>query len=652
MRIFLIIFLYVFIAVDCFAQNVDNTLTGELNQLHEDLKMATIDTTRINIWNDLGDYYKFSRADSAIYYTIKALKLAKSISFNYGELRALQLLNISYQTLGNYSKSLRISLEGLRVYDALKNPQEKRIIWHKGAYQLSLGSNYFYLGEYKTSLTHYIKAINVFEIIEDPRFISIINSNIGRSYRKLNHLDSALYFCHKALSLGDSIKVNWVLERNYRELGRTHRDLNNLDSSLYYYRKAIGFDFETISKLSRSIEFLEIAKLLNTLNKIDSSIYFAEESMRIAVEYNLYSSIIDASLYLSNFYHESDPYRSLDYSKKALAYKDSISNLSNLTSFVDFVDFDEQQRQYEVEASREASQSRIRMNAFLGSIFTLVVIVFFLFRNNRTKQRAKREIEKSYEQLKSTQTQLIQSEKMASLGELTAGIAHEIQNPLNFVNNFSEVSEELVTELKVELEKGDLEEAKAISEDVKENLKKINHHGQRASGIVKGMLQHSRTSTGDKELTDINALADEYLRLAYHGLRAKDKSFNADFKTELDESIPKINVVPQDIGRVLLNLINNAFQAVREVEKPKVTVTTKQVDNKLVVTVSDNGPGIADDIKDKIFQPFFTTKAAGEGTGLGLSLSYDIITKGHGGKLSVATKEGEGSMFTINLPAS
>ena len=266
-------------------------------------------------------------------------------------------------------------------------------------------------------------------------------------------------------------------------------------------------------------------------------------------------------------------------------------------------------------------------------------------------------LHKSLEDLKSTQSQLIQSEKMASLGELTAGIAHEIQNPLNFVNNFSEVSAELVEEMEEELEKGDIEEAKAIGGDLKENLSKINHHGHRASDIVKGMLQHSRTSSGEKELTDINILADEYLRLAYHGLRAKDKSFNADFKLELDPALPKADVIPQDIGRVLLNLINNAFFAVNQKlkeksndYKPLVIVSTKKLDKNIEISVQDNGPGIPDDIKDKIFQPFFTTKPTGEGTGLGLSLSYDIITKGHGGVLEIASKTEKGTIFKIELP--
>ena len=239
----------------------------------------------------------------------------------------------------------------------------------------------------------------------------------------------------------------------------------------------------------------------------------------------------------------------------------------------------------------------------------------------RTKDRElaqAREIEKAYTELKSTQTQLIHSEKMASLGELTAGIAHEIQNPLNFVNNFSEVNKDLVDELEEEIEKGDKDEIKAILNDIRDNEGKVMHHGKRAEGIVKSMLQHSRTGSGEKELTDINALCDEYLRLAYHGLRAKDQSFNADFKTELDESLPKISVVPQDIGRVLLNLINNAFQVVKGVENPLVTVQTLKTDGGMEIKVTDNGPGIPDDIKDKIFQPFFTTKPTGEGTGLGV----------------------------------
>jgi len=268
------------------------------------------------------------------------------------------------------------------------------------------------------------------------------------------------------------------------------------------------------------------------------------------------------------------------------------------------------------------------------------------------------EIRTTLDHLKSTQTQLIQSEKMASLGELTAGIAHEIQNPLNFVNNFSEINTELVGEMKQEIEKGDLEEIKAIALDIEENSKKINMHGKRADAIVKGMLQHSKTGSAVKEPTNINALADEYFRLSYHGLRSKDKNFNAELVTHFDQKLPKINVIPQDIGRVLLNLFNNAFYAVNQKQKTagvdykaEVSVSTSKENGQVTIKVKDNGTGMPDSIKEKIMQPFFTTKPTGEGTGLGLSLTYDMVVKGHGGSITVESKEGKGSEFMIKLPA-
>ena len=277
------------------------------------------------------------------------------------------------------------------------------------------------------------------------------------------------------------------------------------------------------------------------------------------------------------------------------------------------------------------------------------------------KQKEEIEIQKknadeALVELKAAQAQLIQNEKMASLGELTAGIAHEIKNPLNFVNNFSEVNTELIDEMQHEIDKGNLKDVKAIATNIKDNQQKITYHGKRADDIVKSMLQHSRSSTGVKEPTDINALADEYLRLAYHGLRAKDKTFDATTKTDFDESIGSINIIPQDIGRVILNLITNAFYAVAEKKKqktenyePTVSVSTKKLNGKIEIRVADNGNGVPHKVLDKIFQPFFTTKPTGQGTGLGLSLSYDIV-KAHGGELKVETKEGEGSEFIIQLP--
>ncbi|MEP7374742.1 MAG: ATP-binding protein, partial [Chitinophagaceae bacterium] len=309
-------------------------------------------------------------------------------------------------------------------------------------------------------------------------------------------------------------------------------------------------------------------------------------------------------------------------------------------------------------------KSKIRTYSMIAGLVILSLIGLILYRNNKKEKKAKIVLEKTLKELKSTQAQLIQSEKMASLGELTAGIAHEIQNPLNFVNNFSEVNKELLAEMNEEIEKGNLNEVKAIAKDVIDNEEKIIHHGKRADAIVKGMLQHSRSSTAVKEPTDINKLADEYLRLAYHGLRAKDKSFNATIKTDFDETIGKINIIPQDIGRAVLNLITNAFYAVGEKNvsavsagqpyEPTIAVSTKRMDDRsgnyrIEISVGDNGNGISQKVLDKIFQPFFTTKPTGQGTGLGLSLSYDII-KAHGGEIKVETKEGKGTSFIIQLP--
>jgi two-component system, NtrC family, sensor kinase len=319
--------------------------------------------------------------------------------------------------------------------------------------------------------------------------------------------------------------------------------------------------------------------------------------------------------------------------------------------------FDEQMRQQAILDRQDQYRNRVKMYGLVAVVAVFLVLAIILWRNNRHKQKANEQIQKTLAELKTTQTQLIQSEKMASLGELTAGIAHEIQNPLNFVNNFSDVNRELLAEMKEEIDKGDLEEVKAIANDLIQNEEKINHHGKRADAIVKGMLQHSQSGSANQEPTNINALADEYLRLSYHGIRAKDKSFNAEMITHFDAALPKVNAIPQDIGRVLLNLYNNAFYAVNQKQKtagadykPEVSVSTSVENGQVIIKVKDNGTGIPDAIKEKIMQPFFTTKPTGEGTGLGLSLTYDMVVKGHAGGIDVSSVEGEGSEFIVKLP--
>ncbi|MFY0686488.1 MAG: histidine kinase [Cyclobacteriaceae bacterium] len=414
---------------------------------------------------------------------------------------------------------------------------------------------------------------------------------------------------------------------------------------------------------------------LKHLNQYDSAKIYLKKARILFAELNIPNGLIDANYQLSNIFKASDMDSAFYYLSEAYAYKDSLTNVQK-QSLVRNLNLDAEMELQEMEKERLLTANRYRIIGSAGFVTVVIVIAILLFRNNRQKHRANLALESALNDLKSTQTQLIHSEKMASLGELTAGIAHEIQNPLNFVNNFSEVNKELAEEIKEELDKGDIDEAKSIANDLIENEDKVTHHGKRAEGIVRSMLQHSRTGSGEKEPTDINALCDEYLRLAYHGFRAKDKSFNSEFKLELDESLPKISVVPQDIGRVLLNLINNAFQAVSEnpshpepVEGDEGTMTSRESDSKplvtiatrtippseggqrgVLITITDNGPGIPEHVRDKIFQPFFTTKATGEGTGLGLSMCYDIVTKGHGGTIEVDNTNPVGTIFSINIP--
>ena len=416
----------------------------------------------------------------------------------------------------------------------------------------------------------------------------------------------------------------FTLSRLCAKLCRHFINTRNKDSALYYSLKDIG-----ILKISGTVAGME----LNFGN--------GYEMFTVYLSYKL-----------NNQFDSAFKYQGL-----ALVTKDSLAKvrMKNLAEFQKLT-YGEQIRLQNLEKEKVIYQNKVKTYFMLAGIGVLLLLAIIFYVNNRQKNKTNKKIEKAYNDLKSTQQQLIHSEKMASLGELTAGIAHEIQNPLNFVNNFSEVNKELIDEANEEISNNNYDEIKIILNDIKDNSEKINHHGKRADAIVKGMLQHSQSSIRAKEPTDINKLADEYLRLAYHGLRAKDNAFNATMKTDFDISISILNIIPQDIGRVLLNLYNNAFYAVSEKAKqqpenyePAITVTTKKTNNKVEISIRDNGNGIPQKIFDKIFQPFFTTKPTGKGTGLGLSLSYDII-KAHGGEIKVNTKEHEFTEFAINLP--
>jgi signal transduction histidine kinase len=645
--------------------------TNSVDSLQQALETAITDSAAFKITMELTYFYEELNIDSALYYSDKALWIAKKNNEAYAEASALNDKGYQFLILGKYRESLKCLQQ---AYGLLENSIHEKNNWNTNRL-LTLSTNHHMFGllmsntgNTEQEIFHYKEAGKIAEKIDAPLRSHFANSNLGDTYYKLGMLDSALFFAKKAEAIKLPPSGNKYAGWNLFLLGRIYYKMGVKDLAKHYYFKGI-----VISKTFKNPYILadiynELTKIYLSENIKDSALYYAVQTSRnlnvLGYGGNVRNNIGTAyeNLYLS--YQSNNQYDSaFKYQSLALVAKDSLyeTRIKSLTDFQNLT-FNEQLRLQKVEQEKVLYQNKIRIYASLVGLGIILIIALMLYRNNRAKQKSNIVLGKTLHDLKATQSQLIQSEKMASLGELTAGIAHEIQNPLNFVNNFSEVNTELIDELKAERSKVKAERDETLEEeliaDLAQNTEKIHHHGQRASGIVKGMLEHSRTGDGKKELTDINALADEYLRLAYHGLRAKDKSFNADFKTNFDATLPKLNVIPQDIGRVLLNLINNAFYAVDKKAKsgvadykPEVVISTKIMDDKIEISVKDNGPGIPDNIKDKIFQPFFTTKPTGQGTGLGLSLSYDIV-KAHGGELSVVTKNGEGSEFTIKLPVS
>jgi signal transduction histidine kinase len=494
---------------------------------------------------------------------------------------------------------------------------------------------------------------------------------------KLGKYDEALKYLALAEDLAQKNGEPYFIAKCNDARGQVLMGEKKFAEAIPYFSKAALIFKDQNNQWSESYQYGYIAGCNFELGNLDECIRYGNMGLNIGKQNKYIPVILMASKVLSEGYARlGNNQKSYEYLKVYSDTKDHLlqNDIDNRLTDLETQSL-VQEAQREKEKLEEETYIKEKENVqqrywLIGIACCLMIVLFaawFLHKSNRDKKVAnkllneqKTQIEEAMIHLKATQSQLIQSEKMASLGELTAGIAHEIQNPLNFVNNFSEVSVELIGELKSEKAKPKSERDDKLEEellnDITQNLEKINHHGKRADGIVKGMLQHSRSSSGQKEPTDINALADEYLRLAYHGIRAKDKSFNATLKTDFDQSIGTINIIPQDIGRVILNLITNAFYVVDEKKKqgmpgyePTVSVSTKKVADKVLISVTDNGNGIPDTIKDKIFQPFFTTKPTGQGTGLGLSLSYDIV-KAHGGELKVETKEGEGTVFILELP--
>jgi len=673
-----------------------DTVVAWRDQLFTDKKFALIqqqsDTSRVGILAGIAANYafyaEFYNSDSALFYAQEALKLQQKIvtsdqyklwakSNQYaGQLFGIREITASLlHALGNYPKALEIRFENLKLAEKI---EDKFLM---SAAEGNLTNDYFSMKDYQHALMYgrLMDSISSTQGLNEQRFRQMkwqAYNIIATAFYNLQAADSALHYAKMMYAIGANLnEIGFNLVGNLL-LADIYRLQGNIDSARRNYRRAIPemAKYNDVVGLGKACEGM--SRLFQKEDQLDSALFYARHSLdyfqndkKLVSSWGESSDIYLAQIspLLADLYKAQGKTDSAyKYLRLSVTLKDSIYNTDKIRQFQTLTFNEASRREQLDQQNREAQvqfETKIKIYSLITGLIAIMILALIFYRNNKQKQKAnvllqsqKQEIETTLVELKNTQKQLIQAEKMASLGELTAGIAHEIQNPLNFVNNFSEVNKELLTELNQEMANGNYEDARAIAKDVTENEEKINHHGRRADAIVKGMLQHSRSSTGQKEMTDINALADEYLRLAYHGVRAKEKEFNATILTDLDKSIEPINIIPQEMGRVLLNLYNNACYAVNERKKtdgpgysPTVSLRTKKSENKVLIFISDNGRGISQNILDKIFQPFFTTKPTGQGTGLGLNLSYDII-KAHGGEIKVDTKESEGTTFVIQLP--
>jgi two-component system NtrC family sensor kinase len=659
----LFVFLLAVLSLKAVAQNNDDSIKHVLpttKDPKQKIKLLTI----------LSDDYSETNVDSSLRYTNALYALALKTKDRSAEAYAIGNLSFYYLHVGNLVRCMKLSFVSLQIFESIKDSVNIANSYN------GIGHIYRAEKDWKNAYKYYRMERSLAVKINDHRDDAFGSLNLSYLFLKDHRLDSAMYYAKRVLELHDKYHIDFPRALTTTLIADVYDAKGDHITAMKMYRESMAYAAKINDPSLYQIQ-VEYAGLLYKAHQVDSALMYANKVLVNSADIILGER---SHLYeiLSNIYKDKGEYKAaFDYQAKATTLRDSLLNTEQTQETANLLS-NEQQHQVDLKNAalgyQEKMNTRVRMYAIIGVAVVLLMIGIILWRNNRRQKQTnhllseqKEEISaqrdnlgKTLDELKITQTQLIQSEKMASLGELTAGIAHEIQNPLNFVNNFSEVSVELLTELKEEAKAGNTDDVIAIADDLTKNLEKINHHGKRADSIVKGMLEHSRVGTGEKQLTNINTIADEFLKLSYHGLRAKDKNFNAELITNFDENLPNVNIAAQDIGRVLLNLFNNAFYAVNQKKKtagpdykPTVEITTFAPplgSGGWGATVRDNGNGIPETIKDKIMQPFFTTKPTGEGTGLGLSLSYDIVVKGHGGTITIDTKENEFTEFTVTLP--
>src|SRR5579863_422515 len=617
------------------------------------------DTTVVLRMLDYSNKIAFSDPAKALRVDGIAIDMARRLNKHDLEAEALNSAAEDNHFLGNYAEALKMQFEALQINRQIKNLSGE-------AETLGLiGILYNELSEYRQALGYLIPADSIYQKIPGIYAGCFVLANIGDAYDSLGIADSALYYIRESYYKYAETDRPHLKSFLLNHIGSVYAQFGKRDSALFFYTSAITNSRLLNDQLNTAMSLKRIADLYSTRGMNDSAIYYAKQSFVAAKSIPSSLHMLRAGDLLAVLYNKSHkPDSVLLYLQTVMALKDSLYGPDKIHKLQVLL-LDEQQRQNSIRQQEQDLRNRVKYILLIAALSVFLFIAFILLRANRLKQKTneqlqqqKIKVEATLQELKSTQAQLIQSEKMASLGELTAGIAHEIQNPLNFINNFSELNKELIEEASQAKAEGNQQELNDLLDTLKENQEKINQHGQRADAIVKGMLQHTRSNTGIKEPSNINALADEYLRLAYHGMRTKDKSFNATLQTDFDNSIGQVNIVPQDIGRVFLNLYNNAFYEMLEKKKsingdyePTLILSTIKRGSMLYISVKDNGRGIPKNVIDKIFHPFFTTKPPGQGTGLGLSMSYDIV-KAHGGEFTVETKEGECTEFVVRIPVT
>jgi len=624
------------------------------------------DSQKVRTLIEIGtQYYLKQNDDTALNYYLNSLKLAESTKNENATFASLIAVASFYDSHEKRDLALEFALRAKKIAEDQKDDRKLFDI-----YNIIGGIIYFNQGKFSQSLQYGLQMVKIAGKLTDNRKIAHTKMYLADVYRELKLYDTAISLYEEAVRMWKELRDTSNIRTSMNNIAIIFDSQDKYDTAIVYFLEAAsiaekqGFSSVQATYLKRA------ARNFSFLRNNEKALYYADKARMLLETENDKNEMAEVYELLANIYSAKADYKhAFEYLSKFKRIDDSlrfgVSN-TNIDSLQAKYAGEKIDKEIEFLKKESSLQTKLR-NTFIGASVLAVIIALLIAARYRAKKKSEMQLNSknasltsTLETLRSTQNQLIQSEKMASLGELTAGIAHEIQNPMNFINNFSDVNNELIEELKQQIPastNGNNDDNHELLDQIAANNEKIIMHGKRADAIVKSMLHHSRANSGKKELTDINALADEYLKLAYHGLRAKDKSFNAKFNTSLDPAVEKIAIVPQEIGRVLLNLINNAFYAVNQKQKensngyePTVTVSTKKLSDKIEIRVIDNGSGIPQTILDKIYQPFFTTKPTGQGTGLGLSLSYDIVTKGHGGSINVNTNEGDGTEFSIIIP--